>query len=472
MTGPAADWPPTLSINAWPGEPASSPIGARARSWILGQDGDEIGRSSSIALGAPKPPEPHEWQRPEVGWGVVLPWTGGPVEEQARLTDAPAPIRKLAEARAGAEGPVVLRYAAEDGFSRLRRVYLDGRRQDVAITGGETGTDLGQRPAYLLIAGSPSELSWDLQCRLNLSCFVGRLDLPADALARYVDCLLSGWAGSAAQARKPVVWATDGDDMTEVMRIAVAERLRTKFEQDDDTKLGLRYLSGPQATVGGLIGALIANRPAVVVTTSHGRTGPLDDPAAMARDLGLPVDAERALVDPATVLAAWQPDGAIWYAHACCSAGSDSFTRYTGLVEEGSLVDRVLNGVAALGARVSSLPTALLSAEKPARAFIGHVEPTFDWTLESPATRQLLSTSIVRAMYTGCYQTPSPEPIGLAWRTHFTDAGELFGESSQENRNSRRDSPERQRASAALLTAFDRQSMVILGDPTVCAAAL
>jgi hypothetical protein len=42
------------------------------------------------------------------------------------------------------------------------------------------------------------------------------------------------------------------------------------------------------------------------------------------------------------------------------------------------------NIAATAGARISPLPRALLGAEKPLRAFVGHVEPTFDWTLRDP----------------------------------------------------------------------------------------
>jgi len=470
VTAPDA-WPATLSINAWCGEDIRSGTQSATRSWILGQDPDARAREVDPVLAAEDPPDPRAWQDADVGWGVVLPWTGAPPAEQARLTDAPEPIAELAEARAGADGPVVLRYAAEDGLARLRRVYRDGRRQDVAVTGGEIGTGIGRLPAYLLLVGSPEALPWELQCRLNLSASVGRLDLPGPALARYVRCLLSGWSGSAVRPGHPVVWATDQDDITALMRVAVAERMAGEFRDDPDTRDGLRYLSAGQATAAGLTAALRDNRPSVVVTTSHGRTGPLSDPAAMARDLGLPVDAELALLDPEALLAAWQPDGAIWYAHACCSAGSDAVTRYTGLVAADTAVARVLDAVAGLGARVAPLPTALLSAEKPARAFVGHVEPTFDWTLARPETGQVITSATLRALWTGCFRA-DPEPIGLAFRKQFTDAAELFGEAAQANRNSRPDSPERRRAAAALLTAYDRQSTVILGDPTVCAVPL
>jgi AcrR family transcriptional regulator len=61
-------------------------------------------------------------------------------------------------------------------------------------------------------------------------------------------------------------------------------------------------------------------------------------------------------------------------------------------------IDTVLNGIAALGNRVAPLPTALLGAKKPARAFVGHVEPTFDWTLQNPDTNQILTDSIQKAL--------------------------------------------------------------------------
>jgi hypothetical protein len=52
-----------------------------------------------------------------------------------------------------------------------------------------------------------------------------------------------------------------------------------------------------------------------------------------------------------TLLAEWQPDGAIWFAQACCSAGSDSPTAYAGLFEVGSLLDETLSGTTNVGAR-------------------------------------------------------------------------------------------------------------------------
>lgn len=64
-----------------------------------------------------------------------------------------------------------------------------------------------------------------------------------------------------------------------------------------------------------------------------------------------------------------------WYAHACCSAGSDDQTSYQGPVDAGSTVAQTLAAGAALGTRVAPLPRLLLGAEKPLRAFIGRTCP-------------------------------------------------------------------------------------------------
>ena len=99
-----------------------------------------------------------------------------------------------------------------------------------------------------------------------------------------------------------------------------------------------------------------------MVTTSHGKTGPLADPAAMLRDLGKPVGNDHALLEPEPLLGAWEPDGAIWYAHACCGAGCDGATIFRGLLAPGSPVDALLEGIAGLGPHVAPLPLALLGA--------------------------------------------------------------------------------------------------------------
>jgi hypothetical protein len=123
------------------------------------------------------------------------------------------------------------------------------------------------------------------------------------------------------------------------------------------------------------------------------------------------------VLSPAALLGQWRPDGAIWFARACCSAGSDKPSVYSRLFEPGSLLDETLTGIAEkIGATSAPLARALLGASKPLRAFIGHVEPTFDWTLSFPANPAVLSSDLINAIYNGL---ADGQPVGLAMSGYY-----------------------------------------------------
>jgi hypothetical protein len=252
------------------------------------------------------------------------------------------------------------------------------------------------------------------------------------------------------------------------MRAQLGAKIAANLVRDPEMTRAT-FVDGSRATAtqAQLTDALAANSPLLVVTTSHGMTGPLGHPDQMAATLGLPVDALRAALDADALLRRWQPDGAIWYAHACCSAGAGSAGAFAGLVQDGSPVDRVLRGVAAIGPLVAPLPTALLGAASPARAFVGHVQPTFDWTLASPFTGQPLTDSIVSAVYGGLC---AGRPAGLAFEGLFSHIGELASAHERAVEEFGQLTRRSDSVTAAVYTKLawlDRQSTVILGDPTV-----
>lgn len=462
--------PGRLSIDAWTGtETASAPTAAGAIGWGVRQQALDAKRF----LAADEPADLRDWAHEDVGWGLVLADNAAVSEaDRAAGVDAPEPIRELLKARPGAP---VFRYRPGAAQTTLTRYFANRPAQQVQIVGaGARGIAPGRLPYYLLIYGSPRNVPWSLQYVLNQSCFVGRLHLEGEALEHYVTALLAGWADAASRSDQPVVWAVDHgpDDITWLMRHVIAEPVFAKLAGDSQIGSGATKLADAEATLDRLSGALRDRRPAFVLTTSHGMTAPLDDLPAMAAQLGLPVDVEHRVLDVAQLLGAWQPDGAIWYSHACCSAGSDTRTRYAGLVTPGSSVDRVLHGVASVGARVAPLPTALLGASRPLRAFVGHVEPTFDWTLRAPATGQVLTATLVKALYGGLFRM-RPETIGMALDRCFDHVGELLAQYYQAlvDVNAGVAGAEVE-ATRTQLTALDRQSFVILGDPTAALPAL
>jgi hypothetical protein len=455
--------PTELQINAWSGEepPAPNPVGDYTQ-WALERHGEPLPK-----LLAPEvPADPRNWRDPAVGWGLVLPDIDDLSDpEKARGDDAPGPLRELLAARPGSP---VLRYRHKRRFSQLRRYYLDRPAQDVALSASARGVQDGALPRYLLIYGGPDAIPWEFQYIANQACAVGRLTLTGVALERYVTALLGDWDGANVHSTHSVVWAVDhgATDISALMRRTIAQPLQRELAGDAEIGPNAVYLDGSrgEATAAALCSALAQHRPALVVTTSHGKTGPLADRPAMLRDLGLPVDVDFATVTPQVVLDAWQPDGAIWYAHACCSAGSDAKSVFAGLLEDGSTVDRLLRGIAGLGAHVAPLPEALLGAQRPLRAFIGHVEPTFDWTIRNPETGQPLTTSIREALYRRLFQ---PDPLGYALREAYSHVGELYTQRDAAYRAFDEGEDTEALALATQLAARDRQSMVILGDPTV-----
>lgn len=462
------DFPARLQINAFAGEDIRNIAGpgAEARSWSASAHGHR----APTSLAPPSPADPWDWRDPRVGWGVILPDDLRlTAKQRATADDAPEPIRRLLRERP--EAPV-LRYREQIWTTHLHRAYSDGAEEDLPLT-GKRGVGRKAIPRFLLICAPPDRIPWRVQFLLNQVAAVGRLWLGDEALERYVDHLLDDWSASACDPNAATVWAVDhGDtDITHAMRTLIAEPLVERYTHDDDLRTRSLSLSGGSApTAQALIDALSARQPAMVVTTSHGMTGPLDDVEALRAMLGAPVDCAYQPLNVDRLLAAWKPDGAVWYSHACCSAGSDSTSAFVGLVDPGSDVARTLTGVAAAaGARIAPLPTALLSASKPARAFVGHVEPTFDWTILDPMANQPLTSSIVGALYEGAYQ---PRPVGYALEAWFEQVGVLFGQLNAAHAQYDAGLDTLAVAGLVQLAALDRQSMVIIGDPTVALPAL
>jgi hypothetical protein len=467
-------FPAELAANLWTG--AESPAAAldeTSRKWGLKQRMAKVGKE----LAAAEPVDLREWRHPAVGWGLVLPDDDTlPVAARATADDAPEAIRALLAARPGSP---VLRYRSDVGAKFVRRYYPDGSVQDIALSSaGQRGVAPGALPYYLLIYAGPDVIPWSFQYLLNQPCFAGRLALDGTALEHYVNALLKEWDDAGCDPHQPVVWAVDdgAGDITTLMRQAIAEPVAAQLAADSDIGAGLHLLDGADATLAKLFASLATQHPGLIVSTSHGQTGPLHDLAKMAAQLGALVDREHLTLDIDALLAAWQPDGAIWYAHACCSAGCDNRNSYQGLVPAGSSLDQVLEGVAGLGAQIAPLPQRLLGAAKPLRAFVGHVEPTFDWTLRQPETGQILAGATVEAIYPRMHRV-RPEPVGMAFNPGYKVVGELFQQWQQLTGQFAASTPERRdfirlMTASAQLAALDRQSLVILGDPTVALPAL
>jgi hypothetical protein len=401
---------------------------------------------------------------------VVLPDDDSVSEaDRATAEDASACVRDLVHARSG----VVLRYRPDRSPGTIRRYYADGRiPQDITLGARLFGIEAGQLPRYLLILASPEQVPWAFQFEVQHTCYTGRLDLQGAALERYVNAAITDWDGCSARQQSSLVWAVDhgAHDITRLMRDAITAPLHRCFANDEDYRAGARFLDGTSAdaSAAALKTALVEGHPAFVATSSHGMTAPLSDVDAMRASLGNLVDTSHQQVIASELLDSWKPNGAIWFAQACCSAGSRAVTAFEGLVPPDSAVDRVLKGVAACGETLSPFPRALLSEERPLRAFVGHVEPTFDWSVRHPQTGQYLTRPLLDAFY---YRLFRGEPIGMALEAcrqaasaHVHSVFSISSDRLGRGEDAIGD------ILAMRLVANDWNALVLLGDPAVTVA--
>lgn len=448
--------PAQIQINAWTDD-------ADNRSDLeAGLSGRLLAKKLALPSGflAIKPIDKREWSDPRVGWGLVLPDNKAmSAPDKAVAADASEALRRLLAHRSG----IVLRHDPDGAFGALRRDYPDGISEEVWPA--SFGTGPGEVPLYLTIAASPAQIPWQVQFDLQASSFVGRLDLDDVELENYVEAIIGEWSGSAANSAHTLVWAVDHgiDDITHLMRNAIAAPLNQRYAADNG--ISSRFIDGFTGAAGAaeLIAGLGEQRPIVIATTSHGQTGPLGDVPAMQRDLGLLVDADKKIAEPAALLADWQPDGAVWYAHACCSAGTRATSNFLDYVSPGSDVERILRGLQACGEMSAPLPRALLGATRPLRGFVGHVEPTFDYSVEHPRTGQWLTQPLLRAFYEGLF---AGEPIGHALDGCRRTAASLLNAQRTAERSLAAAGKDRRSEFLALnLMAGDWNAFVLLGDP-------
>lgn len=449
---------PVLS-NGWrEGSAAGGALGSRAGRWALRTV------EPGVEPLAPGEHDAWDWGHEKVGWGLVLPFRPGGATSSADLAaakDAPEALQHLVAHRK--EAPV-LRWHAADPDVLLRHYPGFAEPERIPVGGSPRGVGPGAIPSFLMLWGDLSELPWRLQYSLNLDprIFAGRLPLTGAALDRYAGLLTGAWHEPEPSQARAVVWATDhgAGDMSQLMRVVVAEPVHERYAGDAD--ITVTRLAGPDATAPNLVTTLTAERPDVVVSTSHGFTGPAGAPD-LSR-LGWLVGTDHDLVDPTALLAGWQPRGAVWYAHACCGAGSVDPSDYAGLFDPGSALDVMTAEIATLGSTVAPLPAALLAAEEPLRAFVGHVEPTFDWTIRDPSSRHALTADLVTALYD---ELMLGRPVGWALAAFHGRAGAEAAALDDARVRVLRNEAEPGAALTPRLRFLDRRGLVVLGDPAV-----
>jgi hypothetical protein len=395
-----------------------------------------------------EPIDPKNWKDPRVGYGVILPM------------DLPGPLPdSVTELTSKREAPILRYDPRNPGY--LTNLDVD---KDFSIAQSAIGGD--RIPQYLLIIGGPDKIPWSLQFELGSRRFVGRLPLSGAHLDNYISHLLNGWENPGCNLNSPVVWSTDYGypDITELMHKVIAQPVHNKYASNSRILDNATLLEASAATRLALRDTLVKKKPGLIVWTSHGLISPLAQPDQIGARIGALVDQNQQILDSAELVASWSPDGAIWYAHACCSAGTAGARQFqNGLVKEDTELALTFRALEKAGPCVAPLPLRLLCAEKPARGFIGHVEPTFDITIRDPASGELFTKPVIDALYTQLLQQ---NPVGYALQFILGPVPSVHSAYLTATSNFDGSAAARARLRDFSLRGADLEGTVLLGDPT------
>lgn len=394
----------------------------------------------------------------ETGWGVIF-----PADRQDELRAALAPLLELRRAQASVSSEGRYRELVHRcGESKAR--FLARHR----VGPGAADPDL--LPYYLLIAGSPEEISFRFQYQLDVQYAVGRLSfVTLEEYARYAESVVAAEQGRLATARRVSFFGVSnpGDRATASSLRNLVEPLAARIARDRqgwpvETVLGE---DATKAALGERLGG--ARTPALLFTASHGLGFDPADPrhlahqgALLCQDWPGPQDWHGPIL-PDHYLAgedvpdASSPAGLIAFFFACYGAGTPVFDSFEMNGEQRRL---------AAESFVARLPQRLLSHPKGgALAVLGHVDRawsfSFNWP-ESGAQLQVFESVLGRLL--------EGYPVGAATEYLNQRYAELFTDLAEEREEVRWGArPDFLSLSDLWIAANDARSYALIGDPAV-----
>jgi|RhiMetdeSRZDD1v2_1073273.scaffolds.fasta_scaffold09539_8 hypothetical protein len=407
----------------------------------------------------------------KTGWGVVFA-ENDPKVDAAREALAPLLARRRDEA-----GSFYHEYVNSDG---------------VAV--GESGNDFMARhgtppgaidpeqtlPYYLLLVGSPQQITFDTQADMGARLAVGRLTADSiDELAAYAEQTVKREREGRPSSKRAAVWATRNSSDVSTQRSArfLATPLADAFEKRSSTWTVDRYI-GDNATKDALRELIHDGAPpSILFTASHGIRFPfeVDDADTTAREAAVraqlvnqgalitqdwpgPMEAPRELIVADELFAASDVgdsanlNGMIAFLFACFSAGTPATDEF--------LPPEAAARTIAPAPFVANLPQRLLT--KGAAAVFGHVERAWTWSFRWPNAGASTTTfqSVLNAIATGKRVGAAADHLGVRY-TQVT--AELATQLRKRAANFANDD-----IVAGLWTAqTDARNFIVLGDPAV-----
>jgi hypothetical protein len=250
-------------------------------------------------------------------------------------------------------------------------------------------------PYYVLIAGSPTKVPYELQIELNMYQAVGRIyfDNPDD-YSCYAENVVKHEKGQTTKPGKRVVFFAPrhmGDEATIASSVGLVGRLLKELPEDLPRDLIIKDLTGKDATKDNLMSTLAPKEhgqtPAILFSASHGAGIPADNPdqstlqgSILCQDFEEPLTRQHqeGAISGLDVTEGFQLPGGILFLFACYGAGTrarNEFSRYVAKAEDRQALE-TYHGKEDF---VAYLPQALLAdSEGGALAVVGHLDPT--WT--------------------------------------------------------------------------------------------
>jgi len=394
----------------------------------------------------------------EAGWGVIF-----PAGREHELREALAPLLSLRKAQAS--------LLSEGRYREL--VYHRGESKARFLAGHQVGpgpADPDVLPYYLLIAGSPAEISFRFQYQLDVPYAVGRLSFDGlEDYARYAESVVAAERGRVATARRVSFFGVSnpGDRATASslrnLICPLAARVAT-----DRPSWPVETVLAEKATKAALRERLGgASTPALLFTASHGLGFAVDDPrhlphqgALLCQDWPGP-NGSRGPIEQDCYVAGddvedgASPAGLIAFFFACYGAGTpvhDSF-------ELGGNPKRL-----AAESFVSRLPQRLLAHPRGgALAVIGHVDRAWSFSFDWPgagAQLKVFESALGRLL--------EGYPVGAATEYFNQRYAELFTDLSEQREEMRWGAtPDFLSLSDLWTAANDARSYAVIGDPAV-----
>jgi|CXWL01.1.fsa_nt_gi hypothetical protein len=379
----------------------------------------------------------------QVGWGIVTAAGAAP------------------EVREALEPLVAWRKAQATKTEARRFAELEYRPGDSAVSflteyeADLDAADPADMPYYLLLVGSPKEISFEFQYQLDIEYAVGRLDFErVEDYAQYAEAVVAREKAAATRARerpwKFGVFAPRSDDITTRIHDELVLPLLKRFEARPVRGWQRSAALGEDASVGWISEDL--KSADFLFTGCHGWGLPADDPQ-QRECMGALLDHELQALSAADLDPDLALDGLVAFFFTCASGGTPRFDDF----EDLDIGPKPL----AKEAFTARLPQQLLL--QGAGAVLAHVGRawTYSFTGQGGRTQINAFEDTLRRILRGC-------PVGFAAEIfnhrHVRLAADLVLVRELEQRNGLGSD----RELADLFCGMrDARNFVVLGDPAV-----